>query len=84
MNSDPPDDGSKEAVKPTEEANALRKRGEKKENKNDSVWSNSYFQSGKSYLGDDVVHVGPRVVGAVIVAEAVQDGLGFELVLVSD
>ena len=34
------------------------------------------------YLRDDVLHVTSWVVGAVIVAEAVQDGLRFELVLV--
>lgn len=36
------------------------------------------------HLGYDVMHVTPGVVGAVVVAEAVQDGLGFELVFVCD
>lgn len=36
------------------------------------------------HLGYDVVHVTPGVVGAVVVAEAVEDRLGSELVFVCD
>lgn len=66
-----------------EETNTLKERGESVTTFTDT---RSQARPGGSapHLGYDVVHVASGVVGAVVVAEAVEDGFWFELVFVCD
>lgn len=88
--SSPPDNRSEKAVKAAEEPNTLEndKRGvasvascqlQKKETCRFFLYDHTW-----RHLRYDIMHVTPWVVGAVVVAEAVQNRLGFELVLVCD
>lgn len=78
-----PDNWSEQAVEATEETNTLKETGGRH-----TFWAEAWRETrpdaSAPHLGYDVVHVTSGVVGAVVVAEAVEDGLGFELVFVCD